>query len=127
MTTQPFDAVKKHLTTYIDVANQHHEVTITRGGVPVAVLVSHEKWERIKNTLEIHAEPDVDTALTEPDRARTTGQLINGYVVRTEHARRATIEGTCREFVTWWGVQWRCELELGHDGQCWIHKPVTVP
>ena len=65
MKTLPLSEVKTKLSSLIDeVRDRDEEVTITRNGRPVAVLVSADEFEGWKETISIRA----DAAFTEEIR-----------------------------------------------------------
>ena len=65
MKTLPLSEVKTKLSSLIDeVRDRDEEVTITRNGRPVAVLVSADEFESWKETISIRA----DAALMEETR-----------------------------------------------------------
>lgn len=52
VTTVPIRTAKARLSEIVDQAiKTHDQVTITRNGVPAAVLVSSEEWEALQETL----------------------------------------------------------------------------
>lgn len=52
MTTVPIRTAKARLSEFVDQAIEtHNKVTITRNGVPAAVLVSSDEWEALQETL----------------------------------------------------------------------------
>ena len=65
MKTLPLSEVKTRLSSLVDdVRDRDEEVTITRNGHPVAVLVSADEFESWKETISIRA----DAALMEEIR-----------------------------------------------------------
>lgn len=48
-----------------DVADTDAEYTITRGGQPAAVLLSHDRYEGLLETLDILSDPDTMNAIAE--------------------------------------------------------------
>lgn len=58
MKTLPLSEVKMKLSALVDdIAKRDEEVTITRNGKTVAVMVSPEEFESWKETLAIRADP----------------------------------------------------------------------
>ena len=58
MKTLPLSEAKTKLSSLIDeVRDRDEEVTITRNGRPVAVLVSADEFESWKETISIRADP----------------------------------------------------------------------
>jgi prevent-host-death family protein len=59
MRVLPLAEAKSRLSQLVsDVETRDDEITITRNGRAVAVLVSHEDFERWKETSEIMSDPD---------------------------------------------------------------------
>ena len=82
MKTLPLSEVKTNLSSLIDeVRDRDEEVTITRNGRPVAVLVSSDEFDSWKETISIRA----DAALMEEIR-RGLAELKEG------NARLYTLE-----------------------------------
>ena len=52
MQTLPISEVKDRLNDLVDAASRTHEqVTITKNGTPVAVLIGMDEWESLQETL----------------------------------------------------------------------------
>lgn len=73
-TTQPVSYVKAHLAEVLDrVRASHDPVTITQSGVPSAVIVDHESYQRTRDALALlklvaMGDHDVAAGLTMPQR-----------------------------------------------------------
>ncbi len=53
-TTQPVSYVKAHLAEVLDRLRESHDpVTITQSGVPSAVIVDHESYQRTRDALAL--------------------------------------------------------------------------
>ncbi len=58
MKTLPLSEVKMKLSELVgDVAERDEEITITRNGKPVAILVSPEEFESWQETLAVRSDP----------------------------------------------------------------------
>lgn len=52
MQTLPISQVKSHLNELVDAASTTHEqVTITKNGIPAALIVGIDEWEALQETL----------------------------------------------------------------------------
>jgi antitoxin YefM len=58
--TLPISEVKARLPELVTgAAEREEEVVVTRNGKPVAVLVSYDEYERLKETLDVLSDPDL--------------------------------------------------------------------
>ena len=58
--TLPISEVKARLPELVTgVDEREEEVVVTRNGRPVAVLVNHADYERMKETLDVLSDPDL--------------------------------------------------------------------
>jgi prevent-host-death family protein len=56
--TLPISEVKARLSELITgVEEREEEIVVTRKGKPAAVLVNYDKYERLKDTLEVLSDP----------------------------------------------------------------------
>jgi antitoxin YefM len=82
MHTVPIRTAKAHLSEIVDQAiKTHDQVTITRNGIPAAVIISSEEWESLQETLvwlSQGAEHDVLDGLA----AHTAGETLSEDEVR---------------------------------------------
>lgn len=79
MTTEPLRTVKDRLSEYVErVQSQHDRVTITRNGVPAAVLISPEDLDALEETLEILADRKAVRELREAEAAVAAGAVVRG-------------------------------------------------
>lgn len=78
MSTVPIRTAKAQLSEIVDQAVKTHEqVTITRNGVPAAVLISAEEWESIQETMFWSAKSaagDVAAGLAEHEAGTTLSE-----------------------------------------------------
>jgi len=64
--TLPLSVARDKLSELVeDAVSTHHHFTITRKGVPVAVLVSADEWESIQETLFWLSQPGTAEAVAE--------------------------------------------------------------
>jgi prevent-host-death family protein len=68
MQTLPTSKVKDKLNEYVDsVAITRDQVTITKNGLPVAVLTGADEWESIQETLFWLSQPGIRDTITEAE------------------------------------------------------------
>lgn len=77
MQTLPISKVKDRLNELVDEASSTHEhVTITKNGIPAAVLIGADEWESLQETLFWLSQPgireDVAQARAEYEAGDTT-------------------------------------------------------
>jgi antitoxin YefM len=66
MSVIPLAEARARLSKLVDSAVRTHErTTITRNGVPAAVLLSADDYESLQETLETLADPDLMAAIRE--------------------------------------------------------------
>ncbi len=83
MTTAPLADVKAHLSALVDeVVRTHEQVTITRNGQPVAVVLSLEDYESLLETLSLLDDQAGRERLAEAEAAIARGD----YATRDEMA-----------------------------------------
>lgn len=82
MTTTPLGDARDHLSEYVaDVQRTHNRVTITRYGIPAAVLISADELASLDETVDILSTPgaleQIQAAAAEIDRGEyvTTGEM----------------------------------------------------
>ncbi|KWX01490.1 Prevent-host-death family protein [Carbonactinospora thermoautotrophica] len=79
MKTLPLAEVRNRLSALVDeVARTHEAVTITRNGVPAAVVVSIEDYESIMETLALLNDPEDRDRLAEAEESVATGDVTTG-------------------------------------------------
>jgi prevent-host-death family protein len=79
MTTEPLRTVKDRLSEFVDrVQREHDRVTITRNGVPAAVLISPDDLEALEETLEILSDRKAIRELRDAERAVAEGDVVRG-------------------------------------------------
>jgi antitoxin YefM len=83
MKTAPLADVKAHLSALVDeVVRTHEQVTITRNGEPVAVVLALEDYESLLETLALLDDRVGRERLAEADEAVSRGE----YATRDEMA-----------------------------------------
>ncbi len=56
----PISEVKARLPELVSgVVDREEEVVVTRRGKPVAILVNHAEYERLKETIDVLSDPDL--------------------------------------------------------------------
>lgn len=79
MNTQPLRTVKDRLSEFVDrVQREHDRITITRNGVPAAVLISADDLESIEETLAVLSDRDVVQDLAAAEAAVAAGDVLRG-------------------------------------------------
>lgn len=92
MRVLPLAEAKSKLSQLIsDVETRDDEITITRNGRAVAVLVSHEDFERWKETSEIMSDPEFLASVR-----KGMNQIKKGRVRRFDAAALDRLFGTSR-------------------------------
>ncbi|HKE73849.1 MAG TPA: type II toxin-antitoxin system Phd/YefM family antitoxin [Acidimicrobiales bacterium] len=83
ITTLSLSEIKARLSEVVDqVEREHERVTLTRRGVPAAVIMSPEDLAALEDTLDLLSDPE---ALAEIERARA--ELAGGDVVTADELR----------------------------------------
>jgi antitoxin YefM len=94
MTTLPLATVRDRLSSLVDdVTRTHDMLTITRNGIPAAVVLSIDDYESIMETLALLNDPVDQERLVEAERSVSAGQVTSGDEMATllaERARRET-------------------------------------
>ncbi len=76
MTTAPLTEARERLSEIIDdVVNRGSQWTITRRGKPVAVVLSHDGYEALIETLNVLSDEDAIAAVAEAEADVTAGRL----------------------------------------------------
>ncbi len=79
MKTLPLAEVRNRLSALVDeVVHTHEAVTITRNGVPAAVVVSIEDYESIMETLALLNDPEDRDRLSEAEESVAAGDVTTG-------------------------------------------------
>jgi antitoxin YefM len=96
MTTLPLAEVRNRLSALVDeVARTHDTVTITRNGVPTAVVVSADDYESIMETLALLNDPEDRERLKEAEASAVAGDLTTAGEMRElmrDRVRRESAE-----------------------------------
>ncbi len=73
--TLPISEVKARLPELVTgVAEREEEIVVTRNGKPVAVLVNHLEYERLKETIDVLSDPELMQQIQESKRFFATGK-----------------------------------------------------
>jgi antitoxin YefM len=79
MSTEALRTVKDRLSEYVDrVQREHERVTITKNGVPAAVLISADDLDELEETLSVLADADSVRALQRAEQAVQAGDVVRG-------------------------------------------------
>ena len=94
MKTLPLAEVRNHLSSLIDeVARTHDTLTITRKGVPTAVVLSVDDYESVMETLALINDPEDQARLAEAEESIATGDVTSGEemtkLMAARHPRKA--------------------------------------
>ena len=91
MRTQPLAAAEADLSRIIDEVHATHErVTVTRDGVPVAVILAVDDHESLVETLAVLSDPAVVAAVRAAERDVAAGRVHDADDVRAALAARRT-------------------------------------
>jgi prevent-host-death family protein len=86
--TLPLAEVKAKFSEVIDRVVEHNEqITVTRKGKPVAVILSYDEFAALEETLELLSDPN---ALRDINRARkdiAAGKFVSGDELRAKYLR----------------------------------------
>ena len=75
--TTPLTDARNRLSEIVDeVTTTGSELTITKHGRPVAVVIGYDDYESLIETLNILSDPEAMTALAEAEDDLTTGNLV---------------------------------------------------
>jgi antitoxin YefM len=81
----PISKVKDRLNELVDAAAVTHErVTITKNGLPAAVLVGVEEWESLQETLFWLSQPGVRESIGEAKADVAAGRVYAEEQIRAE-------------------------------------------
>ena len=85
MRTLPISKVKDKLNEYVDsVAITRDQVTITKNGLPAAVLIGADEWESIQETLFWLSQPGIRDTITEAKADIAAGRTHGEDEIRAE-------------------------------------------
>lgn len=74
----PLTIARERFSELVDeVAATGAELVITKHGRPVAVLISHDEYEELVETLNILSDPDAMAALAEAESDIEAGRLVD--------------------------------------------------
>ena len=79
MTTAPLTEARERLSEIIDdVVNRGSQWTITRHGRPVAVVMSHDEYEELIETLNVFSDETAIAAVAEAEADLAAGRVKRG-------------------------------------------------
>lgn len=85
MQTLPISKVKDKLNEFVDaVSLTHDQVTITKNGSPVAVLVGADEWESLQETLFWLSQPGIREDIDQARREHSDGRALSEDDIRAE-------------------------------------------
>jgi len=77
-TTVPLTDVRRDLSEIIDeIDRTGAECVITKHGRPVAVIVPHNEFEALVETLNILSDPETMTAIEQSEKETQAGELLD--------------------------------------------------
>lgn len=89
MRTLPLIEVQAHLAALIsNVENEHERITVTRNGVPSAVVLSADEWESLQETLAVLSDQQAVADLQESADNIAEGELCDTDEVLEEFEQR---------------------------------------
>jgi prevent-host-death family protein len=78
MKTEPLANAKAHLSALLDeVARTHEQYTVTRNGVPVAVILAADDFEALMETLALLRDQAAVDRLVEAERMVAAGEVTS--------------------------------------------------
>ncbi len=87
MQTLPISKVKDKLNELVDaVAITREQITITKNGSPVAVLIGADEWESIQETLYWLSESNIHESLGSAEADLLAGRVFDETQIRAEFA-----------------------------------------
>lgn len=85
METLPISKVKDRLNELVDAASMTHgQVTITKNGSPVAVLIGADEWESLQETLFWLSQPGIRESVAEARSDIAEGRIYSEAAIRDE-------------------------------------------
>jgi antitoxin YefM len=90
MKIEPLATVKAHLSALLDeVSRTHEQYTVTRNGVPVAVILAAEDYESILETIALLSDREGLARLAEAEDAVAAGDVTGGEEMAAIMASRS--------------------------------------
>ena len=85
MQTLPISKVKDKLNEFVDaVSLTREQVTITKNGLPAAVLIGVDEWESLQETLFWLSQPGILDDIQEARKDSTDGTTFSEEQIRAE-------------------------------------------
>ncbi len=79
MTTLPLAEVRNRLSALVDeVSRTHDTLTITRNGIPAAVVLAIDDYESVMETLALMNDPADQARLAEAEDSIASGEVTSG-------------------------------------------------
>ena len=87
--TLPLSSVKARFSELVGrVAREQDRVTVTRNGIPVAVLISPQDLESLEETLEVMSDPELVAQMREGEAAIESGDYVTLEALQAEFQAR---------------------------------------
>lgn len=85
MQTLPISKVKDKLNEFVDaVSLTREQVTITKNGLPAAVLIGVDEWDSLQETLFWLSQPGILDDIQEARKDSTDGTTVSEEQIRAE-------------------------------------------
>ncbi len=89
MKVVPLVEVKAHLSALLsEVESEQEQITVTRNGVPAAMVISVAEWESLQETLAVLSDSQAVMDLREAQESRAAGERYSTDEVLAEFAAR---------------------------------------
>lgn len=86
MKTLSVSAAKARFNDLVDQAvTTHEQITITRNGSPVTVMVAADEWESMQETLFWLSQPGLREDLAEAESAHSADTTVSGEEIRKRY------------------------------------------
>lgn len=86
MKVVPLVEVKAHLSALLsEVESQQEQITVTRNGVPAAMVISVAEWESLQETLAVLSDSQAVTDLRDAQESRerySTDEVLAEFAAR---------------------------------------------
>ncbi|WP_426623269.1 type II toxin-antitoxin system Phd/YefM family antitoxin [Leifsonia sp. McL0607] len=91
MQTLPISHVKSHLNELVDAAvTTHEQVTITKNGIPAALIVGIDEWEALQETLYWLSQEGTLEAVSAARSEIATGDGLSEQQIRSRFGTQRT-------------------------------------
>lgn len=84
--TKPLAYIKAHLSEVVDqVEHEHERITLTRNGVPAAVILSPDDLAALEDTIDLLSDPTAMTEIAEARRDIADGKTFDADWLRSKY------------------------------------------